>query len=82
MYVNFGMGYEAGSEGSPEPLPAHTWLDAFCLAVLSGTAERHGEAFPFAREAPQQGQARRPAAELINGFMAYVIGDTGDEDAS
>ncbi|WP_306457934.1 immunity 49 family protein [Streptomyces sp. SA15] len=80
-YVNWGMVYDAGSEGGPEPVTAAEWLDAFCLAVLAGKAEWHGEAFQFAREHPQKNRAGRPDAELINGFMAYVIGDTGDDDA-
>ncbi|WP_327367528.1 immunity 49 family protein [Streptomyces sp. NBC_01217] len=81
-YVNFGMSYESGSEGGPESISACWWLDAFCLAVLSGKAEWHGEAFHFARKPPQKDAAGRPAVELINGLMAYVIGDTGDDDAS
>ncbi|MFI6936504.1 Imm49 family immunity protein [Streptomyces sp. NPDC050287] len=77
-YVNWGMVYDAGSDGSPAPVTTAQWLDAFCLAVLAGKAERHGEAFHFAREEPQRGRAGRPDTELINGFMAYVVGDTGD----
>jgi hypothetical protein len=78
-YVNFGRSYESESEGMRESITAHRWLDAFCLTVLSGKAEWHGEAFHFARETPQEGGAGRPAVELINGLMAYVIGDTGNE---
>ncbi|WP_307835470.1 immunity 49 family protein [Streptomyces adelaidensis] len=90
-YVNFGQDHEPDPDaGNPEPSPItpHHWLDAFCLAILSDKAQRHGEAFHFAREAPQEGDAGRPSVELINGFMAYVIGDTGetgesrDDDAS
>ncbi|MFD7812066.1 Imm49 family immunity protein [Streptomyces sp. NPDC059785] len=80
-YVNFGMSYDAGEDGDPESVSAGTWLDAFCLTVLDDRAQWHGEAFHFAREIPQTGRAGRPDAELINGFMAYVIGDTGDDDA-
>lgn len=80
-YVNWGIVYDARSEGSPEAVTAAKWLDAFCLAVLAGKAEWHGEAFQFARTEPQKDRAGRPDAELINGFMAYVIGDTGDDDA-
>ncbi|MEV6865198.1 immunity 49 family protein [Streptosporangium subroseum] len=80
-YVNFGMVYESGAEGGRESVTAGQWLDAFCLAVLSGKAEWHGEAFHFARQTPQEGGAGRPAVELINGLMAYVLGDTGDDDA-
>ncbi|WP_218825226.1 immunity 49 family protein [Streptosporangium subroseum] len=78
-YVNFGMGYESGAEGGRESVTADQWLDAFCLAVLSGKAQWHGEAFHFARKTPQEGGAGRPAVELINGLMAYVLGDTGDD---
>jgi hypothetical protein len=81
-YVNWGIVYDPRSEGSPEPVTAAQWLDAFCLAVLAGKAEWHGEAFRFARAEPQKGRAGHPDVELINGFMAYVIGDTGDDDAS
>lgn len=81
-YVNFGLSYDAGSEGEPETISAHDWIDAFCLAVLADRAAWHGEAFHFAREVPLRGAAGRPAAELINGLMAYVAGDTGDDDAS
>ncbi len=80
-YVNFGMSYDPGSEGDPESISAHHWLDAFCLAVLADRASWHGEAFHFARKPFEQDGAGRPAVELINGFMAYVIGDTGDDDA-
>ncbi|AWS45003.1 hypothetical protein DKM19_30505 [Streptosporangium sp. 'caverna'] len=80
-YVNFGLNYESGSEGGRESVTANQWLDAFCLAVLSGKAEWHREAFHFARKPPQEGGAGRPVVELINGFMAYVLGDTGDDDA-
>ncbi|MFC4471526.1 Imm49 family immunity protein [Streptomyces xiangluensis] len=81
-YVNWGMVYDAGSEGSAESVTAAQWLDAFCLAVLTDKAQWHGEAFHFAREHPQKDRAGHPDAELINGFMAYVLGDTGDDDAN
>ncbi|MFG2027603.1 Imm49 family immunity protein [Streptomyces sp. NPDC048825] len=81
-YVNWGMVYDAGSEGSAESVTAAQWLDAFCLAVLADKAQWHGEAFHFAREHPQKDRAGHPDAELINGFMAYVIGDTGDDDTN
>ncbi|GAA2375358.1 hypothetical protein GCM10010246_82860 [Streptomyces cuspidosporus] len=80
-YVDFGMSYDSGSEGGPESVSLGHWLDAFCLAVLSDKAEWHGEAFHFARGPLQRGGAGRPDVELVNGFMAYVIGDTGDDDA-
>ncbi|MEU8520342.1 Imm49 family immunity protein [Streptomyces sp. NBC_01216] len=78
-YVDFGMGYEPTSGASPESVTAQDWLDAFCLAVLAGKAEWHGEAFHFARRNPQRGRTGEPSAELISGLMAYVIGDLGDE---
>ncbi|MES4900939.1 MULTISPECIES: Imm49 family immunity protein [unclassified Streptomyces] len=78
-YVNFGMSYDSGEEGDRESISASHWLDAFCLAVLSDKASWHGEAFHFARKPFEEGGAGRPAVELINGFMAYVIGDTGDD---
>ncbi|GAA4561757.1 hypothetical protein GCM10023193_25700 [Planotetraspora kaengkrachanensis] len=78
-YVNFGVTYERGSEGERDSVSAYQWIDAFCLAVLAGKAEWHGEAFHFARAEPQQAGAGRPAVELINGLMAYVVGDTGDD---
>ncbi|MGY0059036.1 immunity 49 family protein [Streptomyces sp. LZ34] len=80
-YVNFGMSYDRGAEGDPESISANHWLDAFCLAVLADKASWHGEAFHFARKPFEKDGAGRPAVELINGFMAYVIGDTGDDDA-
>ncbi|QKW10560.1 immunity 49 family protein [Streptomyces sp. NA04227] len=81
-YVNFGMSYERGTEGGRETVTTDEWLAALSLAVLAGKAERHGEAFHFARRAPQEGQRGRPGAELINALMAYVYGDTGDDDAN
>ncbi|MGX1369067.1 hypothetical protein RKD19_004426 [Streptomyces canus] len=81
-YPNWGLVYDREPGGTPEPLTAAKWLDAFCLAILVEKTQWHGEAFHFAREAPQQGRAGHPDAELINGFMAYVIGDTGDDDAT
>ncbi|MFC5721993.1 Imm49 family immunity protein [Streptomyces gamaensis] len=80
-YVNFGMYYEPESEGQSETVSAREWLDAFCLAILADKAAWHGEAFHFARKEVQKDAAGRPAAELINGLMAYVVGDTGDDDA-
>ncbi|MDH6628421.1 hypothetical protein M2271_006254 [Streptomyces sp. LBL] len=81
-YVNWGMVYDAGSDGSPASVTPSQWLDAFCLSVLADKAERHREAFHFAHEEPQRGRAGRPDTELINGFMAYVLGDTGDDDVN
>ncbi|MEU9170943.1 immunity 49 family protein [Streptomyces sp. NPDC048420] len=81
-YPNWGLVYDREPGGTPEPVTAAKWLDAFCLAILVEKTQWHGEAFHFAREAPQQGRSGRPDAELINGFMAYVIGDTADDDVT
>ncbi|MFD8866437.1 immunity 49 family protein [Streptomyces sp. NPDC059590] len=80
-YANFGINYDRGAEGDPESVTPGEWLDAFCLAVLSDKASWHGEAFHFARKPFDEGGAGQPAVELTRGFMAYVIGDTGDDDA-
>nr|WP_229913986.1 immunity 49 family protein [Streptomyces capitiformicae] len=78
-YVDFGIDYERGAEGRPGSVSVRQWIDAFCLAVLAGRADWHGEAFHFARVPLQTGRGGRPDVELVNGFMAYVIGDTGSE---
>lgn len=81
-YVNFGMSYDRGSGAPRESVTAARWLDAFCLSILSDKASHHGEAFHFAREQPRKDGAGLPSVELINGLMAYVIGDTGDDGAN
>lgn len=81
-YPDWGLEYDREPGGTPEPVTAARWLDAFCLAILVEKTQWHGEAFHFAREAPQEGRSGHPDAELINGFMAYVIGDTADDDAT
>lgn len=81
-YPNWGLVYDREPGGTPEPVTAAKWLDAFCLAILVEKAQWHGEAFHFAREAPQRNRSGHPDAELINGFMAYVIGDTADDDVT
>ncbi|MFA7767573.1 immunity 49 family protein [Streptomyces sp. NRRL S-448] len=79
-YVDFGRDYESGAGGSPQPVSAARWIDAFCVAVLADKTERHGEAFHFARTAPQRaGGPGLPPVELINGLLAYVSGDIGVE---
>ncbi|WP_327265654.1 immunity 49 family protein [Streptomyces sp. NBC_01232] len=79
-YVNLGLDYDADPEGSPQPVSAARWIDAFCVAVLADKAERYGEAFHFARRAPQRaGGPGLPSVELINGLLAYVSGDLGDD---
>ncbi|MGF1429625.1 Imm49 family immunity protein [Kitasatospora sp. LaBMicrA B282] len=94
-YLNFGMSYrreDAGDDGdggdggdgwdaAEEAVTPSEWLDAFCLAILSDATGRHGEAFHFARAEFDRTAAGTPAVELVNGFMAQVSGDTGDEDA-
>ncbi|MER6446063.1 immunity 49 family protein [Streptomyces venezuelae] len=77
-YVNFGRDYDGGADGNPQAVTAARWIDAFCVAVLAGKAERHGEAFSFARATPQRaGGPGLPSVELINGLLAYVNGDLG-----
>ncbi|MFG2568714.1 Imm49 family immunity protein [Streptomyces sp. NPDC048567] len=77
-YVNFGVSYDSGADGSSVSLGASDWLDAFCLAVLTGTVERHREAFYHARN-PREGD-RFPVDALADGLMAYVLGDLGDDE--
>ncbi|MFJ5551565.1 Imm49 family immunity protein [Streptomyces sp. NPDC093225] len=80
-YVNFGMGYDRGDTEHPEEsVTPGEWLDAFCLAVLAGKASYHGEAFHFARHKFGDDTAGDPAVELVAGFMAQVVGDTGNDD--
>lgn len=80
-YVNFGLDYERQeSDDGTECITAGEWIDAFCLAVLAERAEEHGEAFHFARLKCRAGRAGEPASELINGLMASVLGDLGDDD--
>lgn len=79
-YVDFGRDYDCGAGGSAQPVSAARWIDAFCVAVLADKAELHGEAFHFARAAPQRaGGPGLPPVELINGLLAYVSGDLGVE---
>ncbi|RNG27766.1 hypothetical protein EEJ42_13030 [Streptomyces botrytidirepellens] len=81
-YVNFGMSYDPGDEedAGGQIIP-HKWIDAFCLAILSGKATLHGEAFHFARKTFSQDVAGTSTGELVTGFMAYVLGDIGDDGA-
>lgn len=78
-YADFGLRYDTEPDGSPEPVSADHWIEAFCLAVLVDKTEHHGEAFHFARREPQRDRAGLPSAELINGLLAYVSGDIGRE---
>ncbi|MER6388543.1 Imm49 family immunity protein [Streptomyces sp. NPDC001523] len=83
-YVNFGMSYGPGvgddteddAEGSVTP---GEWIDAFCLALLRDKAQWHGEAFHFARQKFAEQAQGSPAGELVTGFMAEVLDDTGDD---
>lgn len=82
-YVNWGMTYDGGERGEGESISAYDWITAFCLSVLDNKTDHHGEAFHFARQDIQKDAvAGRPASELIHGFMAYVSGDLGDDDAN
>ncbi|MET9145047.1 immunity 49 family protein [Streptomyces sp. NPDC004042] len=83
-YVNWGVCHDR-EEGEPLPVPLRTdwWLDAFCLAVPAGRAEDHAETFRFAwwaRRTPAERRTGLPDDELVNGFLAYVLGDTGGEE--
>ncbi|MGW2331493.1 Imm49 family immunity protein [Streptomyces sp. NPDC001700] len=79
-YVNFGMSYQPGAEEDPgDQVTPHEWIDAFCLAIVSGKATRHGEAFHFAREKFSEYGVGSGTVELVTGFMAHVLGDIGDD---
>ncbi|WP_308369417.1 MULTISPECIES: Imm49 family immunity protein [unclassified Streptomyces] len=81
-YVNFGMGYDPCSDedDAEESVTPGEWIDAFCLAILSDKAKWHGEAFHFARQKFAEKAQGTPVGELATGFMAQVIGDTGNDD--
>ncbi|MFE3880804.1 Imm49 family immunity protein [Kitasatospora sp. NPDC059146] len=83
-YPNFGMSYDPeeadGSVRRSLVLPRY-WLDALCLAILSDRFTRHGEAFAFTWQAMPAGGGHS-AAQLVNGFMAHLLGRTRDEDAT
>ncbi|MFI0220462.1 immunity 49 family protein [Streptomyces lydicus] len=82
-YVNFGMSYEPGDKDhAEEQATPQEWIDAFCLAILSDKTAWHGEAFHFAHMKFSGNAAGNPAVELVNGFMAYVLGDMGDDEAN
>ncbi|MER7752993.1 immunity 49 family protein [Kitasatospora sp. NPDC097643] len=77
-YPDFGMGYESDHSADRDPVHGVTpqqWIDALCLAILSDTVDRHGEAFVFARQlmpdAPDSA-----ARALVDGFAAHVLNDT------
>ncbi|WP_251057357.1 immunity 49 family protein [Streptomyces sp. ISL-94] len=81
-YVNFGMGYDPRSDedDAEESVTPGEWIDAFCLAILSDKATWRGEAFHFARQKFAEKAQGTPAGELATGFMAQVMGDTGNDD--
>lgn len=80
-HVNFGMSYHPGGERDDmDGVTPSEWNDAFCLAILADTASANGEAFHFARQEWAENAPGNPTMELVKGFMAQVIGDTGDED--
>ncbi|MFE5582882.1 Imm49 family immunity protein [Kitasatospora sp. NPDC056531] len=82
-YPNFGMSYDpedADDTARPSIVLPQRWLDALCLAILSDKVARHGEAFFHTwRDMPTG--AGYSAAELVDGFMAHLFGDTRDHDA-
>ncbi|MEV8457808.1 Imm49 family immunity protein [Streptomyces sp. NPDC052095] len=79
-YVNFGMGYDPGDDAPEESVTPREWTDALCLAVLGNKAERHGEAFHFARQKFAEKERGTPGGELATGLMAVFLGDTGDDE--
>ncbi|MEV7547121.1 Imm49 family immunity protein [Streptomyces sp. NPDC089915] len=80
-HVNFGMSYRPGGERDDmDGVTPWEWNDAFCLVILADTVAEHGEAFHFARQEWDANAPGEPNTELVKGFMAQVIGDTGDED--
>ncbi|WP_238442000.1 immunity 49 family protein [Streptomyces pratensis] len=79
-YVNFGMSYDPGEEAPEESVTPGGWTDALCLSVLRDKAERHGEAFHFARLKFAARAQGTPAGELATGLMAVVLDDTGDDE--
>ncbi|MEV7185388.1 immunity 49 family protein [Kitasatospora sp. NPDC093102] len=80
-YVNIGMSYDPEAADTPSPLTAHRWVNAFCLAVLTDTFDRHAEAFIFTW------QALAPSSDLATALLAHSLtridapSDTGDDPA-
>ncbi|WFB11373.1 immunity 49 family protein [Streptomyces sp. LX-29] len=79
-YVNFGMSYDPGEDAPAESVTPKEWINALCLAVLSGKAKWHGEAFHFARQKFAEQAQGTPAGELATGLTALVLDDTGDDE--
>ncbi|MFB7499888.1 immunity 49 family protein [Streptomyces sp. NPDC056161] len=79
-YVNFGISYDPIDEDDAgESVTAGAWIDALCLAVLTDKAKWHGEAFHFARDRFAEKAKGSAAGELVTGFMAQVLDDTGND---
>ncbi|MFE7776240.1 Imm49 family immunity protein [Streptomyces sp. NPDC057445] len=79
-YVNFGISYDPSDEDDvEESVTPGEWIDAFCLTILRDRAKWHGEAFHFAREKFAEKAQGSPAGELVTGFMAQVLDDTGND---
>ncbi|MEU6721609.1 immunity 49 family protein [Nonomuraea sp. NPDC046802] len=70
-YVGFGISYDDESEGEPESVTPRQWLDAFCLAILAGTVERHAEAFFWTRD----------HRDAISGALIAYVTDDPEADA-
>ncbi|MEU8976564.1 immunity 49 family protein [Streptomyces monashensis] len=79
-YVNFGMSYDRGDDAPEESVTPGEWIQALCLTVLRDKAERHGEAFHFARQKFAEQTQGTPVGELATGLMAVVLNDTGDDE--
>ncbi|MFF2792962.1 Imm49 family immunity protein [Streptomyces sp. NPDC058049] len=79
-YVNFGISYDPGDEDdTQESITPGEWIDAFCLVLLRDRAQWHGEAFHFARQKFARAAQGSPAGELITGFTAQFLDDTGND---
>lgn len=79
-YVNFGMSYDPGDDSPEEGVTPGEWINALCLAVLRDKANRHGEAFHFARQKFAEKAQGTPAGELVTGWTAVVLDYTGDDE--
>ncbi|MBD0692509.1 hypothetical protein [Streptomyces sp. CBMA123] len=68
-HVNFGMSYDLAAEADPAPISARRWIDALCLAILTDTFDRHGEAFYFTWEGMPEPD------DLATGLLSQVADD-------
>ncbi|MFI9361698.1 immunity 49 family protein [Kitasatospora sp. NPDC053057] len=66
-YVDFGMEYDPEPGSSAPPIRAFRWIDAFCLAILTDSVSRHGEAFVFTW------QALTPPNDLATGLLSHFV---------